>query len=137
MTISDVLLQDFNVTTPPTKNPTSRALDISVKMRTSALVFLLALVTIATVVLVNSDSSFGAGLEPAGRVKRSSSAVVHEGNNSLNLCSDQPTHSTPKGPPAVAVAKWNWSHVGLYLTITIFIVLSGLAKVGKTIKKFY
>jgi hypothetical protein len=39
--------------------------------------------------------------------------------------------SSEDGPPSVKVAKWNWHHVGLNLTITAFIVLSGLAKVGQ------
>ena len=33
--------------------------------------------------------------------------------------------------PGVHVAQWNWDHVGVYLTITAFIVISGLAKVGE------
>ena len=30
----------------------------------------------------------------------------------------------------VHVASWNWDHVGVFITITAFIVFSGLAKVG-------
>ena len=32
---------------------------------------------------------------------------------------------------AVKVASWRWDHVGVYITIIIFVVVSGLAKVGK------
>ena len=31
----------------------------------------------------------------------------------------------------IELAKLDWGHVGLYVTITLFIVLSGLAKVGE------
>ena len=34
-------------------------------------------------------------------------------------------------PEGIHIAQWNWDHVGIYLTITIFVVLSGLAKVGR------
>ena len=30
----------------------------------------------------------------------------------------------------IHVASWNWDHVGVFITITAFIVFSGLAKVG-------
>jgi hypothetical protein len=33
----------------------------------------------------------------------------------------------------VHVAGWNWEHVGVYITITLFIVGSGLAKVGESV----
>ena len=48
-------------------------------------------------------------------------------------CREAASHEASDGPPSVEVAKWNWHHVGLYLTITIFIVLSGLAKVGESV----
>ena len=32
---------------------------------------------------------------------------------------------------AVKVASWRWDHVGVYITIIVFVVVSGLAKVGK------
>ena len=31
----------------------------------------------------------------------------------------------------IHVASWNWDHVGVFITITAFIVFSGLAKVGR------
>ena len=31
----------------------------------------------------------------------------------------------------IHIASWNWDHVGVFITVTAFIVLSGLAKVGK------
>ncbi len=31
----------------------------------------------------------------------------------------------------VHVVSWRWDHMGVYVTITLFIVLSGLAKVGE------
>ena len=36
--------------------------------------------------------------------------------------------------PSIELAKLDWGHVGIYVTITLFIVLSGLAKVGKSDK---
>ena len=33
--------------------------------------------------------------------------------------------------PSIELAKLDWGHVGIYVTITLFIVLSGLAKVGE------
>ena len=33
----------------------------------------------------------------------------------------------------VHVVSWNWHHVGVYITITLFVVFSGAAKVGKKI----
>ena len=30
----------------------------------------------------------------------------------------------------IHIASWNWDHVGVFITVTTFIVLSGLAKVG-------
>ena len=33
--------------------------------------------------------------------------------------------------PHIHVISWNWDHVGVFITITAFIVFSGLAKVGK------
>jgi hypothetical protein len=50
-------------------------------------------------------------------------------------CREESVHNTSDGSTSVEVAKWNWDHVGLYLTITVFIVLSGLAKVGNTREK--
>ena len=32
---------------------------------------------------------------------------------------------------AVKVVSWRWDHVGVYITIIVFVVVSGLAKVGK------
>ena len=31
----------------------------------------------------------------------------------------------------IHVASWNWDHVGVFITITAFVVFSGLAKVGR------
>ena len=33
--------------------------------------------------------------------------------------------------PSIELARLDWGHVGIYVTITLFIVLSGLAKVGE------
>ena len=35
----------------------------------------------------------------------------------------------------IHIASWNWDHVGVFITVTAFIVLSGLAKVGKLASK--
>ena len=32
--------------------------------------------------------------------------------------------------PHIHLASWQWGHVGVYITITLFVVFSGLAKVG-------
>lgn len=34
-------------------------------------------------------------------------------------------------PIHVHLVSWNWHHVGVYITITLFVIFSGLAKVGK------
>ena len=31
----------------------------------------------------------------------------------------------------IHIASWNWDHVGVFITITVFVVFSGLAKVGE------
>ncbi len=36
-----------------------------------------------------------------------------------------------EGEIHVHVVSWRWDHMGVYVTITLFIVLSGLAKVGE------
>ena len=41
-------------------------------------------------------------------------------------------HSNSQGETeGIHIASWNWDHVGVFITVTAFIVLSGLAKVGK------
>ena len=41
-------------------------------------------------------------------------------------------HANSQGETeGIHIASWNWDHVGIFITITAFIVLSGLAKVGK------
>ena len=41
-------------------------------------------------------------------------------------------HTNSQGETeGIHIASWNWDHVGIFITITAFIVLSGLAKVGK------
>ena len=47
--------------------------------------------------------------------------------NCESIVSNEPSDQ----PEGIHIAQWNWDHVGIYLTITIFVVLSGLAKVGK------
>ena len=37
----------------------------------------------------------------------------------------------PEETEGIHIASWNWDHVGVFITVTTFIVLSGLAKVGK------
>jgi hypothetical protein len=37
-------------------------------------------------------------------------------------------------PTGIHVASWRWDHVGIYVTITLFLVLAGLAKVGKPVQ---
>ena len=109
-------------------------------MRTSAFVFLLALVFATTIDLVDSDAGLDAGLRPLTRVERSThEAAEHSeaSNATYTQCRESSSHGQGHGPPAVEVAKWNWDHVGLYLTITVFIVLSGLAKVGKIRGQFH
>ena len=66
------------------------------------------------------------------------SSLTNQGKKSSSQghkvqCVEESSHNATDVPPSVVVAKWNWNHVGLYLTITGFIVLSGLAKVGKAI----
>ena len=39
---------------------------------------------------------------------------------------------SPSHQVAVRVASWRWDHVGVYITIIVFVVISGLAKVGKS-----
>ena len=39
-------------------------------------------------------------------------------------------HDKNEETPGVHVVSWRWDHVGVFITITLFIVLSGLAKVG-------
>ena len=36
-----------------------------------------------------------------------------------------------EGEVGVHVVSWRWDEVGVYITITLFVVLSGLAKVGE------
>ena len=43
--------------------------------------------------------------------------------------SGESTH--PEETEGIHIASWNWDHVGVFITVTTFIVLSGLAKVGK------
>jgi hypothetical protein len=38
--------------------------------------------------------------------------------------------SNGTGHDGIHLASWNWTGVGSYLTVTIFVILSGLAKVG-------
>ena len=45
-------------------------------------------------------------------------------------CESSVPNETNAQPEGIHIAKWNWDHVGIYLTITSFVVLSGLAKVG-------
>ena len=58
------------------------------------------------------------------------SSSFRDNRSSGHEVRDEAGHESTSDP-AVEVVKWNWHHVGLILTITIFIVLSGLAKVGK------
>ena len=46
----------------------------------------------------------------------------------VTLSSDETSDS--EEVHGVHVASWNWDHVGVFITITAFIVFSGLAKVG-------
>ena len=44
-------------------------------------------------------------------------------------------HTNSQGETeGIHIASWNWDHVGVFITVTAFIVLSGLAKVGKITK---
>ena len=38
--------------------------------------------------------------------------------------------NTKEETEGIHIASWNWEHVGVFITVTAFIVLSGLAKVG-------
>ena len=41
-------------------------------------------------------------------------------------------HTNTQGETeGIHIASWNWDHVGVFITVTAFIVLSGLAKVGE------
>ena len=44
--------------------------------------------------------------------------------------------STDGEPDGIHIASWNWGHVGVFITVTGFIVFSGLAKVGMKIFAF-
>ena len=46
-----------------------------------------------------------------------------------SLVSGESAHS--EETEGIHIASWNWDHVGVFITVTTFIVLSGLAKVGK------
>ena len=48
----------------------------------------------------------------------------------LNMALSSGESSDPEEVHGVHVASWNWDHVGVFITITAFIVFSGLAKVG-------
>ena len=48
----------------------------------------------------------------------------------LNVTLSSGESSESEEAHGVHVASWNWDHVGVFITITAFIVFSGLAKVG-------
>ena len=48
----------------------------------------------------------------------------------LNVTLSSGESSDSEEVHGVHVASWNWDHVGVFITITAFIVFSGLAKVG-------
>ena len=56
--------------------------------------------------------------------------IVLELRKNENSSEEEASHESH----GIHVASWNWDHVGIYIIITLFIVLSGLAKVGKLIK---
>jgi len=53
-----------------------------------------------------------------------------ESHNSVKSDGGSSNETEEGGIPGVELVHWNWVHVGPILTITAFIVLSGLGKVG-------
>jgi hypothetical protein len=51
-------------------------------------------------------------------------------------CESTTTSESDDEPDGIHIASWNWDHVGVFITITGFIVFSGLAKVGERIFTF-
>ena len=59
--------------------------------------------------------------------------------SALTVQASSNSSSDGQVPHGIHLASFDWSHVGIFITITLFIVLSGLAKVGKksvTFKRF-
>ena len=53
-----------------------------------------------------------------------------------SACDSTNTGESDDEPEGIHVASWNWDHVGVFITITGFIVFSGLAKVGMRLFNF-
>ena len=67
------------------------------------------------------------------RTKRHVSEEENENGSRLERGvsrSEEAGHGKNEEVPGVHVVSWRWDHVGVFVTITLFIVLSGLAKVG-------
>ena len=68
------------------------------------------------------------------RTKRHVSGEENENGSRLERGvsrSEGAGHDKNEEVPGVHVVSWRWDHVGVFVTITLFIVLSGLAKVGE------
>ena len=46
-------------------------------------------------------------------------------------------HSSQDSPDGIHVASWRWNELGIYFTFTTFIIIAGLAKVGKSSSLHY